>query len=174
MLYIASGDGSSYWTVDSRALRVQSIDRFNGKILRVNPANGQGLSDNPLLATATRTPTRSKVWAYGVRNDFRFNFKPGTTTLFTGDVGWDTWEEINVIPAGGGVNLGWPCYEGCRPAAGLRGVPAVPGLYAAGTASAADAWDHSAGTAAAVGGTFTGANSYSSSTRTPTSTATTP
>ena len=162
MLYVASGDGSSYWTVDSMALRVQDINRYNGKILRVNPANGQGLSDNPYY-NGNLNSVRSKVWAYGVRNDFRFNFKPGTTTLFTGDVGWDTWEEINVIPAGSGKNLGWPCYEGFPQQPGYAAFQKCQDLYAAGTASPPlTTWDHSAGTAAAVGGTFTGTNGYSS------------
>ncbi|HYM14676.1 MAG TPA: PA14 domain-containing protein, partial [Dehalococcoidia bacterium] len=94
MLYVASGDGASYWTVDSRALRSQSIDRLNGKILRVGVAPGslgQGLPDNPYW-NGNANAVRSKVWAYGVRNDFRFNFRPGTKVLYTGDVGWDTWE----------------------------------------------------------------------------------
>lgn len=162
MLYVASGDGSSYWTVDGRALRVQDLNRYSGKILRVNPANGQGLSDNPYY-NGNLNAVRSKVWAYGVRNDFRFNFKPGTTTLFTGDVGWDTWEEINVIPSGSGKNLGWPCYEGFPQQPGYAAFQECQDLYSAGTASAPlITWDHSAGTAASVGGAFTGANGYSS------------
>ncbi|HYM14664.1 MAG TPA: PQQ-dependent sugar dehydrogenase, partial [Dehalococcoidia bacterium] len=91
MLYLATGDASTFWTVDSKTLRAQSLDRLNGKILRFNPANGQGLADNPYW-NGNANAVRSKVWAYGVRNDFRFNFRPGTKVLYTGDVGWDTWE----------------------------------------------------------------------------------
>ncbi|MBI2723561.1 MAG: PQQ-dependent sugar dehydrogenase [Chloroflexi bacterium] len=166
MLYVATGDGASYATVDSRALRALDINRLAGKILRVNPANGQGLTDNPFTVcnpTCNLSQTRSKVWAYGVRNDFRFNFKPGSRVLYTGDVGWDTWEEINVIPASGGTNLGWPCYEGSRQQPGYAAYAQCQTLYSAGgTTGPSIEWDHSAGTAAAVGGAFTGANSYPS------------
>lgn len=164
-LYVAIGDGSSYWTVDGYALRAQDINRFNGKILRVSVAPGslgQGLPDNPFW-NGNPNATRSKVWVYGVRNDFRFNFKPGTGTLYAGDVGWDTWEELNVIPQGGGGNLGWPCYEGFPQQPGYAAFQECQSLYSAGTAKAPlITWDHSVGTAAAVGGTFTGLNGYSS------------
>ena len=163
MLYAAIGDGASYASVDVRALRAQSIDRYSGKILRINPANGRGLADNPFY-NGDPTATRSKVWAYGVRNDFRFNFKPGTNIIFSGDVGWDTWEEVNVITPG--VNLGWPCYEGNSPQPGYDNTnPAYAvcqQLYGAGgTTFGIYVYDHPP-SAAVVGGSFTGANSYSS------------
>ena len=157
-LYVATGDGASYATVDSRALRAQSLDRLAGKILRVDPATGHGLSDNPFW-NGDANATRSKVWAYGFRNDFRFNFKPGTGTIISGDVGWDSWEELNVI--NGGENLGWPCYEGVGQQPGYAAFAQCQSLYAAGGVKApVYQWDHSAGTAAAVGGTFTGSNGY--------------
>ena len=48
------------------------------------------------------------------RNPFRINVRPGTNEVWVGDVGWNTWEEINrlVDPAGHRENFGWPCYEG--------------------------------------------------------------
>ena len=52
---------------------------------------------------------RSKVWAYGLRNPFRFTDPPRTSEPYIGDVGWNTWEEIDT---GKGANFGWPCYEG--------------------------------------------------------------
>ncbi len=159
-LYVATGDGASYATVDSRALRAQNIDRLAGKILRVDPATGQGLSDNPFW-NGNANATRSKVWAYGVRNDFRFNFKPGTNIIISGEVGWDTWEELNVVTAG--ENLGWPCYEGVDEQPGYAAFTQCQSLYSAGGVTAPlYQWDHSAGTAAAVGGAFTGTNGYSS------------
>src|SRR4029079_16426215 len=84
MLSVAPGDGASYSSVDPLALRAQDIDRLAGKILRINPANGQGGATNPFTGCnpgCNLTASRSKVWAYGVRNDFRFNFKPGTNTI---------------------------------------------------------------------------------------------
>ena len=159
MLYAAIGDGASYASVDVRALRSQSIDRYSGKILRINPANGNGLSDNPFYS-GDPTATRSKVWAYGMRNDFRFNFKPGTNVIFSGDVGWDTWEEVNVITPG--VNLGWPCYEGNSQQPGYASYSTCQQLYTAGgTTFGIYVYDHPPDSAV-VGGSFTGANSYSS------------
>jgi glucose/arabinose dehydrogenase len=157
-LYIATGDGASYSTVDPLALRSQDINRLSGKILRVDPATGLGLPDNPFY-NGTPSATRSKVWAYGVRNDFRFNFKPGTpNTIVSGEVGWDTWEEINVVTPG--VNLGWPCYEGNFQQPGYAAFAQCQSLYAAGgTTFGIYTWDHSAGTAAAVGGAFSGDSS---------------
>jgi hypothetical protein len=55
------------------------------------------------------------VLAYGMRNPFRFTTRPGTNELWVGDVGWNTWEEINRITdtaGGAAANYGWPCYEG--------------------------------------------------------------
>jgi glucose/arabinose dehydrogenase len=159
MLYVATGDGASFFSVDARALRAQSIDRLAGKILRVNPVNGQGLADNPFY-NGDLSATRSKVWAYGVRNDFRYNFKPGTNVIFSGDVGWDTWEEINVITPG--VNLGWPCYEGNYQQPGYAAYQPCQNLYnTGGVTLPLIQWDHNTGTAAAVGGAFTGTNGYS-------------
>ena len=157
MLYVATGDGASYASVDSLALRSLNIDRLSGKILRVNPADGKGLADNPFY-NGDASATRSKVWAYGVRNDFRFNFKPGTNVLFTGDVGWDSYEEINVVTPG--VNLGWPCYEGNNQQGGYAAFAQCQSLYSTGGVRfALQVWPHPPG-AAAVGGSFTGVNSY--------------
>jgi glucose/arabinose dehydrogenase len=161
-LYAAFGDGASYASVDVRALRAQSIDRLAGKIVRIDPATGAGVSGNPFFQAGNPTSTRSKVWAWGVRNDYRFNFKPGTNVIFSGDVGWDSWEEINVIPATGNVNLGWPCYEGNSEQPGYAAFQQCQDLYnAGGVKFPLHVWDHSNGTAASTGGAFTGNNSYS-------------
>jgi len=171
MLYVATGDGASYASVDVRALRAQCIGqtpapancpgnaaRLAGKILRVNPANGQGLADNPFY-TGTLTDTRSKIWAYGLRNAFRYTFKPGTNVMFSGDVGWDEYEEQNVITAGD--NLGWPCYEGELIQAGYSAYATCQALAPGAVTFGLHTYAHPPG-AAAVGGAFTGTNSYSS------------
>ena len=81
-----------------------------------NPATGAGLPDNP-LASSTDANAR-RIVAYGLRNPFRINVRPGTNEVWAGDVGWNTWEEVNrlVDPLGTGrgdvENFGWPCYEG--------------------------------------------------------------
>ena len=107
-LFISNGDGTSYNRVDRRGVRVQDIDNLSGKILRVDPLTGEGLSDNPFYDGDSNS-NRSKVYSYGLRNPFRFAINPETNEPFVGDVGWKTWEEINT---GRGENFGWPFYEG--------------------------------------------------------------
>jgi glucose/arabinose dehydrogenase len=71
--------------------------------------NGKGFSTNPFY-TGNTNDNKSKVWAYGLRNPWRFGIKPGTNTPYITDVGYSTWEEVNVATPG--RNFGWPCYEG--------------------------------------------------------------
>ena len=108
-LFVSHGDGASYNFVDPLALRSQDLNSYNGKILRINP-DGSAPGDNP-FDDGTNS-VRSKVWAYGLRNPFRFGLSPATGEPYVGDVGWNTWEEIN---RGRGANFGWPCYEGNAP-----------------------------------------------------------
>jgi glucose/arabinose dehydrogenase/PKD repeat protein len=106
-------------TAEGGALRSQDLRTsgdpvsLDGAILRVNPATGAGLPDNP-LATSTDANAR-RIIAYGLRNPFRINVRPGTNEVWAGDVGWNTWEEVNrLVDPGGPVveNFGWPCHEG--------------------------------------------------------------
>ena len=108
-LFVSHGDGASYSTTDSLALRSQDLNSYNGKILRINP-DGSAPGDNP-FDDGTNS-IRSKVWAYGLRNPFRYALHPATGEPYIGDVGWNTWEEIN---RGRGANFGWPCFEGNGP-----------------------------------------------------------
>ena len=116
----AFGPGRTDPNEDIGAYRAQDITSLCGKILRINPANGHGYASNPYV-DSNLASVRSRVWAYGLRNPYRFMFRPGTgspdTTagnpgaLYIGDVGWDAFEEMDVATAGG-RNFGWPCYEG--------------------------------------------------------------
>jgi PKD repeat protein len=83
---------------------------LSGAILRVDPATGAAYPGNPL----TGDPNRRRIVAYGLRNPFRFTFRPGTGEVWIGDVGWDTWEEVDraPTPTTEAKNFGWPCYEG--------------------------------------------------------------
>lgn len=86
---------------------------LNGAILRVDPATGAPMPTNPNAGNADLNVARTL--AFGLRNPFRFAFRPGTSELWIGDVGWLTYEEIDVLsnPLGTPVeNYGWPCYEG--------------------------------------------------------------
>ena len=85
---------------------------LDGTLLRLNPATGAGMPDNPNAASPD--PNTRRIVAQGLRNPFRFTIRPGTNEVWIGDVGWNVWEEINRItnPTASVVNFGWPCYEG--------------------------------------------------------------
>jgi glucose/arabinose dehydrogenase/PKD repeat protein len=117
----ALADGIIQPKEDVGAYRAQLVDSHSGKILRIDPATGDGLPSNPFYdASAPRAP-RSRVWALGFRNPFRMVLLPESGShdpgagrpgrLFVGDVGWNEREELNMCN-GRGQNFGWPVYEG--------------------------------------------------------------
>jgi hypothetical protein len=89
-------------------LRAQNVDALAGKMLRIN-TDGTAPADNPFY-DGNPNSNKSKVYALGLRNSFRLGFHPTTNLLYSGDVGWGSWEEVNLIEAG--KNYGWPCREG--------------------------------------------------------------
>jgi PKD repeat protein len=104
-------------TAEGGALRSQDLRTvgdpvsLDGTVIRVDPATGAGVASNPLAASADANARR--IISYGLRNPFRITERPGTGEIWVGDVGWNEWEEINVIPAADQMqNFGWPCYEG--------------------------------------------------------------
>lgn len=105
-------------TAEGGALRSQDLrtaadpTSLDGTIIRVDPATGAGLADNPLGSSPDANARR--IIASGLRNPFRITSRPGTNEIWVGDVGWNDWEEINRIqnPVGSVTNFGWPCYEG--------------------------------------------------------------
>ena len=70
------------------------------------------------------TDVAKLVWAYGLRNPFRFHLDPVTGLLMIGDVGGATWEEIDEAPVGG-LNFGWPFFEGPQSSADCPPLPAA-------------------------------------------------
>ena len=70
--------------------------------------------DRTTRAAAAADPNERRIISQGFRNPFRFTQRPGTDELWVGDVGWNDWEEINIIKNDGLAvqNFGWPCYEG--------------------------------------------------------------
>ena len=97
------GGGQSPPTAEGGALRSQAFRRaagqavtLDGSIIRVNPDTGDAMPDNPAVGDANAN--RRRIVAYGFRNPFRFTFRPGTSELWIGDVGWNTWEEVNRLP----------------------------------------------------------------------------
>lgn len=131
-LYVSNGDGTSYNQVDARAVRVQDVNNLSGKILRIDPLTGAGLPDNPFYNGDAQS-NRSKVYQYGFRNPFRFSIDTAGK-VFVGDVGWVTWEEIDI--GAPGSNFGWPYFEGGN-AGSLRtdeyeNLPQAQAFYASG------------------------------------------
>jgi glucose/arabinose dehydrogenase len=109
-LYLGPGDGGSGGDPSNNA---QHKDRLLGKLLRLNVT---GVPTYTIPASNPFTQTvgaRAEVWAFGLRNPFRFSFDRATGELYIGDVGQDLYEEVDYQPAGaGGRNYGWHCYEG--------------------------------------------------------------
>ena len=111
-LYIAFGDGGSGGDPLGNG---QSLGTLFGKILRIDPRPAGGRpygvpSDNPFV---DRDGARPEIWDYGLRNPWRFSFDAATGDLWIGDVGQNTYEEVDHEPAGeGGRNYGWNRREG--------------------------------------------------------------
>lgn len=110
-LLLSTGDGAGFFEVEDQALRSLNLDSLAGKLLRIN-TDGSAVARNPFY-TGNASDNTSKVFAYGIRNSFKFNVRSANGSIYLGDVGWDTWEEVNV--ARGGENFGWPCREGLQP-----------------------------------------------------------
>jgi glucose/arabinose dehydrogenase len=108
-LFVGIGDGADAAFV-IRIPYAQDLNSPNGKILRIRP-DGTAPSDNPFHDGTNSW--RSRVWQCGVRNPFGFSLHPETEEIYLGDVGWNTWEEVDHGPAA--TNFGWPCYEGNGP-----------------------------------------------------------
>ncbi len=109
VLFASIGDGADYTQPNRVGLRTQNLDSLSGRVLRINPDTGQGISGNPWFDPARPGANRSRVWMYGFRNPFRITINPLNEQVYVGDVGTSYYEEINV---GKGLNFGWPCYEG--------------------------------------------------------------
>ena len=112
-LYIGLGDGGSAGDPLGNG---QNLQTLLGKMLRIDVDHGDKYAippDNP-FAGGGGLP---EIWAYGLRNPWRFSFDRLIGNLYIADVGQDAWEEIDVVPAGtpGGINFGWSYYEGNHP-----------------------------------------------------------
>jgi len=110
-LYIGLGDGGSGGDPLGNG---QNLATPLGKLLRIDVDRGEPFgvpSDNPFVARAGALPA---IWAYGLRNPWRFSFDRATGNLLIGDVGQDNWEEIDLGLAArrGGENYGWNVTEG--------------------------------------------------------------
>jgi len=109
-LYVATGD-SSWSRPNAGGHRAQQMGHMIGKILRINPMNGQGLRENPFYKKGMSLDNiNSKIFAVGVRSPFSLEGGNNKNNLWLGDVMWQEEEKLTVVSPG--ANMGWPCYEG--------------------------------------------------------------
>jgi glucose/arabinose dehydrogenase/chitodextrinase len=148
-LLVGNGDGASAAFADPLSLRAQDLNSTNGKILRIN-RDGTAPVDNPFYDGTNSA--RSKVWLYGVRNPFRFAVQPGTGDIWFGDVGWNTWEEVN--DGVRGANYGWPCFEGTGRTPGYQSFATCASLPTSAVTPPYHTYSHASGASAVIGGPF--------------------
>jgi glucose/arabinose dehydrogenase len=178
-LYVGAGDGASFNYVDygqtgnpcgdppapagtnlappsaqGGSLRSQSLRRpagqpvtLDGTIIRIDPNTGAAMPGNPFASRADLNARR--VIAYGLRNPFRFDIRPGTEQVWIGDVGWNTWEELDRIADindGVAENFGWPCYEGTgrQPGYDAADLSSCESLYGVGQTGPFYQYNHNA------------------------------
>ncbi|MDH4460081.1 MAG: PQQ-dependent sugar dehydrogenase [Flectobacillus sp.] len=111
-LYVSLGDGGGQNDKHGTYGNAQNMNSLLGKILRldVNKLPYSIPTDNPFV---NKVNTRPEIYAYGFRNPWRISFDKKTGQLFTGDVGQDNYEEVDIVTKGG--NYGWRVREGLHP-----------------------------------------------------------
>lgn len=127
-LYIALGDGGS---ANDPLGAGQNRQLLLGSLLRIDVDGAAPYAippDNPFVGDAS---ARAEIWAYGLRNVWRFSFDRATGDMYMADVGQNQWEEINFQPADstGGENYGWNVWEGKHIFAGGNAPNHVPPIY---------------------------------------------
>lgn len=132
LLYVSVGDGGPQRDPEGHGRDLTSL---RGKLLRIDIDRRDGdlgyaiPDDNPFVDDADQ---RGEIWASGLRNPWRFSIDPASQHIFIGDVGFDSAEEIDVIPAGvGGLDFGWAVLEGteCMDPGDCDATDLVPPAY---------------------------------------------
>ncbi len=108
-LWVSVGDAADFRFVDPAALRALDVNDPRGKVLHIDASSGAGVPGNPFYDAADPGAVRSKVYAMGFRSPFRLTLHPTSGNPVLGDVGWNTFEEVDFVRPGAGY--GWPCFE---------------------------------------------------------------
>jgi glucose/arabinose dehydrogenase len=126
LLYIATGDGGAGNDLHGNAQQTTNAGWYDpavehdarlGKLLRIDPAAGSGCDGGCTIPADNPGFGQPEIWAYGLRNPWRFSFDRSSGDLVLGDVGQAQWEEIDFAAAPGrgrGANFGWPLSEGAH------------------------------------------------------------
>jgi glucose/arabinose dehydrogenase len=128
MLYVSLGDGGGSGDPQDNG---QNPGTLLGTLLRIDPTGGDPYAvppDNPFVGDPA---AQDEIWAYGLRNPWRFSFDAQTGDLWIADVGQNTREEVDFAPAGstGGENYGWARMEGTLPFSGEEPANHVPPVF---------------------------------------------
>jgi glucose/arabinose dehydrogenase len=146
-LYVAVGDGDS-GVLHPPGAFAQTLDDLLGNILRIDPLHPTATEPYSIPDTnpfAGKTGARGEVWDYGLRNPWRFSIDPITGDLYVGDAGEGEREEIDYVEGNrGGLNFGWPCFEGS--------VPFPTAIACADPVAPIYDYDHAGGRCAVIGG----------------------
>lgn len=158
-LYIGMGDGGGGNDNHGPIGNGQNLQTLLGKMLRID-VNGRDVNDAYSippnnLAAQTGQDALPEIWAYGLRNPWRFSFDACTQDLYIGDVGQNTFEEIDFLPAAApaGANFGWRLMEGpnCRPNDNV-----CPGMDTSGLILPIDSYPRNVGTSVTGGYVYRG------------------
>lgn len=126
-LWVSIGDNADHLSANSDSLRALDLNQPYGKLFHVL-TNGQAVPNNPFYDSANPNSWRSRTYAYGFRSPFRLSLDPASGAPIVGDVGWYTYEEIDIVRPG--ASYGWPCWEGSPRTVDYQNMPACAGVNA--------------------------------------------
>ncbi len=151
-LWVSLGEGALSAMPGKEALLALDVNTIQGKVLRIDPRTGEGVRGNPFYDPRFPKSARSRVWAYGFRNPFRFALHPETQLPYVGDVGWNTYEMLMIATKG--ANFGWPCVEGIMDVPQHQSLPECRGVNVKTTTPKELSYHHNNQNAAVVAGDF--------------------
>ncbi|NKQ55259.1 PKD domain-containing protein [Amycolatopsis sp. K13G38] len=154
-VWVSIGDDADYTQMTPNALRALDVNQYYGKILHLT-ATGAGVPGNPYYDAGNPGSARSKVFASGFRSPFRFSLDPSSGLPVLGDVGWNTYEEVDIVQPG--RNYAWPCWEGFHRTPGYMDL-----AQCAGVQNQPPIWEYQHGSGSTQGNSVTAGFVYTGS-----------